>query len=275
MDTRIVTASNSILAGLAETPEIGPPTSTDSGNRKENAMTAKDSFRTRSVRVGGRLANVVVILAVGVGVSQLASATPIDVAGYSFESPATTGWVPAAADGWQQSGEVAGFQNATTQGWTITDIDGSQTGYVNSYTGPAWLTSANALTTVCEGDYTLTVGVGKRSDTTPMTAYQLDLKYLDGAGVLQTFASTGRVDASGIAAGTMVDQTLRFTVASGNAAIGHGLYIALVNPEPAGDNTQVNFDNVRLDAPIPEPGTVILLVTGAFTLLAYAWRKRK
>jgi hypothetical protein len=37
----------------------------------------------------------------------------------------------------------------------------------------------------------------------------------------------------------------------------------------------VGFDNLVIQAPVPEPGTMALLTTGLVGLLCYAWRKRK
>ena len=43
----------------------------------------------------------------------------------------------------------------------------------------------------------------------------------------------------------------------------------------AAGNGEANWAYVKLNAPIPEPGTLTLLVTGLIGLLCYAWRKRK
>lgn len=238
-------------------------------------MTARNSVSKRSYEVANRLAAVALALIVGIGLPQTAFATTIniDVPGYSFESPGTSGWMAHAPDGWWASSSAAGYQNASgSQGWSITGIDGTQTGYVNSYSGPSVLVTAAPLTTVQEGyTYTLTVGVGARSSGDPTTAYQLSLSSQSG----QVIATTGAVSASDILGGTMVDKTLSFTATPGNAAIGQSLFVALWNPMPAGGNTQVNYDNVRLTATsTPEPGMLALLGTGALALLACAWRKR-
>ena len=35
------------------------------------------------------------------------------------------------------------------------------------------------------------------------------------------------------------------------------------------------IDNFEIVGTVPEPGTIVLLITGLIGLLAYAWRKRK
>ena len=56
-----------------------------------------------------------------------------------------------------------------------------------------------------------------------------------------------------------------------NAAVGFGVAKNNHNAYPA----STWFDNFEVGGAVPEPSTFVLLATGLFGLLAYAWRKRK
>jgi hypothetical protein len=70
-------------------------------------------------------------------------------------------------------------------------------------------------------------------------------------------------------------ETVSFDIPAG-FGLGTQQGIALFDVANTTANNGVSFNNVSLVAsPIPEPGTVALLATGLFGLMAYAWRKRK
>jgi hypothetical protein len=79
---------------------------------------------------------------------------------------------------------------------------------------------------------------------------------------------------------TFKDVTLTYTSGSGVPA-GQALEIRLrgiANVQSPAINPQfwTVYDNVRLTSEsVPEPGTLVLLVTGLIGLVCYAWRKRK
>jgi len=54
------------------------------------------------------------------------------------------------------------------------------------------------------------------------------------------------------------------------AAAGETIYVKALHQDTTGSMLSI----VAFD-PIPEPSSMILLATGLFALLAYAWRKRK
>ncbi len=75
--------------------------------------------------------------------------------------------------------------------------------------------------------------------------------------------------------GTWKAQSFEYTAVA--AAVGQDLYFELVNDRPGGTTYRQTFvdDFSGTYTPIPEPGTLALLVTGLLGLLCYAWRKRK
>ena len=70
------------------------------------------------------------------------------------------------------------------------------------------------------------------------------------------------------------DQSVSFTAQAGDAWIGQPIGVKLYATNGgwgAIDNVSLNFTA----APSPEPGTIVLLITGLVSLLCYAWRKRR
>ena len=113
--------------------------------------------------------------------------------------------------------------------------------------------SPGVSTTTATG---LTTGLG----TNPSTWHNYAVQFNLPAHTLSMYvdqALVGTVNTS-VFAGGIYDNW-------GNGAIGFG-----------GDGAHdILLDNVQVGAPVPEPATVVLLVTGLLGLLAYAWRKRK
>jgi hypothetical protein len=170
----------------------------------------------------------------------------------------TTYGVPANAlgtlpDGGQIGNLTAGVRNSTTYDRRLIQT----TGYA-----------------VADSDvFTLSFYVGKGLDSAGDWAWQgVTAQLLDGTGAVigsqdYTTAPTG---------GTFALQTLTATATSANSGL---VGIQFIGHSPSGASTlyQEYIDNVSLSVvtSTPEPSTLVLLASGLFGLLCYAWKKRK
>jgi hypothetical protein len=110
--------------------------------------------------------------------------------------------------------------------------------------------------------YTLTIEVGNFADDNPSDSFDFDgfpgyrIDLMAGSNILASDNNT-LTPAEGI----FETSNLSFTTGSSHADAGQALAIRLVNLN--GTGTEVNFDDVRLDAsPVPEPSTAILGAIG-------------
>ncbi|MEO0487425.1 MAG: VPLPA-CTERM sorting domain-containing protein [Pseudomonadota bacterium] len=198
---------------------------------------------------------IAVLMAFCVAMAGAANAATVTVNNHSFEN-GTTDWVTGGTVG---TFSPAGFPS--TGAAFIAGVDGSDVGFSNNGGFSQVLTD-----TVAAGEYTLTVAVGDRADTS-LPVYIVRLL----AGTTTIADATDPSITSGWA-----DVVASVTIADGDALIGQNLAIELV-----GFGTQVNFDNVRLDfelatgpAPIPLPASVLLL-GGAIGGMSLLRRRRK
>lgn len=114
--------------------------------------------------------------------------------------------------------------------------------------------------------YTLTVEVGNFSNADPgpfnftgFPGYRIDL--YAGSTLIASDNNT-----LSPAEGIFATSTISFTTGLSHANAGQALGIRLVNLN--GSGTEVNFDNVRLDAsPVPEPSTGVFAAIGMTCLL--------
>jgi hypothetical protein len=121
--------------------------------------------------------------------------------------------------------------------------------------------------------YSLTAAIGQRLGSANQPApdnFAVQIKTASNT-LLASYAGT----ASDLTAGVFVDKTISYTVGSNDAAIGQNIRVLIGMDNTTGTASECfEVDNVRLTA-TPEPGTLVLMATGLFGLLAYAWRKRK
>jgi len=220
------------------------------------------------------IARAAFVSALALGVSQ-ASALSIPVTNFSFESP-------AQAPGGNNSGVITG--------WTITGngggagvffpngngglgnplpapAQGSQYAFLEAATqnSTTSITTTSAVTTVTPGvTYLLTAALGHRNTGARQPDNYLIELLLDGNPV----ASNSLLDASNvIPASTFVDLSTSFTPATAGA-----LTIRLTHSTNDAIFRQGAFDNVRLEAVLPEPATGALALLGAGAL---GYRRRR
>jgi len=129
----------------------------------------------------------------------------------------------------------------------------------------AWLNGGSATQTLnivlaADTNYTLQVAVGDRRDNV-FPGYSVAL--LAGNTVLVTESALHPDDG-------FLDSVIRYSATAGSPGLGLPLAIRLT-----ANGTQVNFDNVRLDAtPVPEPGAWALMLAGIATLGGLSRRGR-
>jgi hypothetical protein len=241
----------------------------------------------------------VALLVVGSLLAGSASATPVTITNPSFQSDvladgadsgaATTGWL-GYADGGCTAGAWGGAINPTSSQFTNADLNGTPLGADGSNTLDILLGTSGDIGTIRQdlsptdtlkaGTYTLTIAVGAEFASAKAASNYYFGLYTPGG------TNLGAVEGYGadLTAGQLVEKSLSIVVASDNPNLGQALQVRLGGGWPLNTPTDpeitrtVHFDNVRLDfvaAPTPEPGTIVLLTTGLFGLLAYAWRKRK
>jgi hapalindole biogenesis HpiC1 cyclase-like protein/PEP-CTERM motif-containing protein len=212
----------------------------------------------------------IVVMAAG-ALSLAVSANPVAVSNPGFELPALnpTGWV-SYIPGWTTGpawipDSVGVFYPSAAQ-YPGGIPDGNNVAFSKGPFIAQILTSTLLPSTI----YTLTVDVGYRLDDSSGRFTGFTILLLAGNTVIAS-SSTGTP-----AAGNWISAVAAYTSSAADPLAGLPLQILLTvnNPYPY----QVNFDNVHLDAtalppplgstaPIPEPGTLVLVGSGLLGFL--------
>lgn len=216
--------------------------------------------------------------------SVLTHAESISIQNNSFEdtdASASPYYVENAVAKWTTNGYwIATLYNcdSSPHGATYTGVDGNQ------YLGiSSWATSVDQIlpqTFEAGKTYKLTVGLAISSSDHNNTdaSVAVRLFYGDSEDPATMTANTiGEISKTCGELSTTAFADYSVTVTSSQiaaaSAAGKKIGIEIAIPtNAAGANFGV--DNVRLDI-IPEPSMLILMATGVFGLVAYAWRKRR
>ena len=184
----------------------------------------------------------------------LAQATPITVTNGDFENFSTwnTDWTPTGDVGWQGVSTL-------TEAYTV-DLAPYGAGLIFGNNGAGQLSQTLTGTTLeANTTYTLTVAVGNRNNLA-LPGYGIEL-WAGATKVASEYSITQGGTGSDPADGTWSNVTATFT--SGESVVAGDLEIVLQSY-----GTQVNYDNVSLDATIiPEPATLGLVAAFGGTIL--------
>ena len=153
-----------------------------------------------------------------------------------------------------------------------TTTDGSPAS-PSAYVGPSGGFSINQTTshTIGAGEvYDVSYWAALSANEGAGGATRVALAY-DNAGTLTEIAGASQ-SLTLTTAGNWQSHDFSFTAQAGQAYVGKAIGIMLIN---SGSSGWVGFDTVAVNATVPEPTTLGLLITGLVTLLAYAWRKAK
>ena len=218
--------------------------------------------------------NVVCLIWLSVGVAGSLGATSITVVNFSFEAPAVATFQLGAPTGWTLlSGSTLGVFRPTAAQFNSGAAglatnppnnlpDGLQTYFSNSSNPAAYI--AQVLSTAIGGAgtaYTLGVYVGNRWDSV-LDSYTVELF---SGGVLLASTTDPVIPSLGQFAKAVLNYTANGTE-SGNLEI---------RLKDNGGGTQVNFDDVTLDAAnTPEPASFALMGAGLAAALALRQRSR-
>lgn len=176
----------------------------------------------------------------------LASAAVIPVVNHSFEDVTLSAgqFTTTAPTGWTRTLDSTGTVGTfypTVATWGYVTSDGLNLAYMN---GGAIEQAVGAIL-VADEAITLTVDVIYRPNFGSRN-YRIDL--LAGDTIIASDIGTIMP-----APGESMESVLTYTPAANDPLLGQQITIRL------GGASQVNFDNVRLDAPVPTPGSLALL----------------
>ena len=235
----------------------------------------------------------IVLAVLGAVLPNIVSADPINITNASFETPAladgtdsdtvggwasVTGWSLGSYGGptWSWTGAwnpIADHYNQDSQG-NVQGGEGKNVGDLylrDAAEAGTYVTVYTTLTDVLKvGTYSLTVATGIEKTSSPAN---WAIRFGTISGMLAEKSGNG----SSLSVGYLDDKSVSLTIANNNTHLGESLVIELYAISNTPSTIQsAQFDNVRLTySSVPEPGTIVLLVTGLLGLLAYAWRKRK
>ena len=223
----------------------------------------------------------------------IVTADPIPITNASFETP--------VLDDGKDSDSVGGFGTVTA--WTAICNNGAWAGVWNStatyfaedsdgnlvggegknlldlYVGGGQdVLVYNQLndTTLKAGKYTLTVAIGSPTGYSCSDNWAIRLGSISGNSVTVLGEITQQTGGS-VTVGSLSDKSFSLDISQDNTHLGESLVVGLYASNNVGSDVRVScFDNVHLDyVGIPEPCSMAIMATGLFSMLAYAWRKRK
>lgn len=210
-------------------------------------------------------ANALLVVLTGLSLlvfASIASAASIAVTNPSFELPAQGlgGFSVGSITGWSAPGVTGVFHPFDAE--LASPTDGVQVGFANT----ASVSQVLADTLTANTQYTLQVDFLARKDCCIWPGSELD--FMAGPTVL----ASDQILA--LPAGGIQTSTVSFTALPGNPDLGQALEIRIT---PLTLNSQIDFDNVRLDATptvVPEPGTPLMLAMAMLAGVA-AWGRRR
>jgi hypothetical protein len=192
------------------------------------------------------------------------SATPVVVTNFGFEADVLADnafTTNTFASGWTCSGGSCGAFNPTTASFTPDNPLAAPAQGVNfAYSNGGVISQSVGINVASQGIYTLTVAVGNRLDNA-FPGYLVEL--VAGSTVVAT-------DNTGVTPlkGQFLNSIISYTAPVSGPTIGQALSIRLSSV-----GIQTAFDNVRLDAAVPEPGTWSMLLIGFGAMAAGIRRK--
>ena len=209
-------------------------------------------MNTRSLRLTVLAVSLVLVASSG------AFAGSVSVANYSFETYTALPYLCGGACAYSV-GPIPGWNDSGGSGqWIVggyagnpSAIDGNVLGYSNG--GQIW---QDVGTAVAGTTYTLQVDILHRTDAAMAGIVQFEV------GGISVATATG----TDLGAGTWSNWTAVYTATGADA--GKTMTILLNSTGAQGD-----FDNVRLDATIPEPSSLLLLATGLVGAVSVVRRK--
>ena len=213
------------------------------------------------------------------GLPAMSFAAPIVVPNFSFEKPdVPDGGAVAGVESWTfigNGGAVAGIHDQLDDQYAgatdnLSPLPGSGLGNQNAFiqitpaaTDLFGRLFVEGLGTVEAGmKYELAVALGNRLDADAGTVTLM--LTVDGSSVASLV-----VPESSVSEGTFADFSVGFsTLLVGDPNVGGELGVELrMDVSGSGPVVQGNFDNVRVEATVPEPGTFVVLAVGGVAML--------
>ena len=201
-----------------------------------------------------------------------ANAASIAITNASFEAPVQGGpgsFTINVITGWTSSGGTTGvFEPFASQ---VVPTDGLQTGYLN-FGGQ--ISQVLGTTLAANSVYTLTTDFLSRKDCCAWPTAGGELDFMAGSTVLASTIVTGLVGVQTV--------TVNFTALPSDPNLGQALQIRIRNLDTS-SQSQVDVDNLHLDGTIvttgppsvPEPGSVLLCVSGLLLAAGAKLRRRR